>query len=63
MADEEVPYDTALQLAQRLKSAEVRVILDKQAGHRYSEPEQIDALMTTILDLHTKLSSTGAADS
>ena len=63
MADEEVPYDTTLQLAHRLKSAEVRVILDKQAGHRYSEPEQIDALMTTILTLHTKLALALAQDS
>ena len=63
MADEEVPYDSALQLAHRLKSAEVRVILDKQAGHRYSESDQIDALMTTILTLHTKLASELTQDS
>ena len=57
MADEEVPYQTAIMLADKLASDDVRLILDKQAGHRYSEPEQIEALLDSIMDMHKKLAA------
>jgi len=57
MQDSEVPWQTATQLAEKLTSTDVQVILDKQAGHRYSEASQIDALLTSIMGMHRKITS------
>jgi pimeloyl-ACP methyl ester carboxylesterase len=46
--DRDVPWQTALTLAERLRSQDVSVILVKSAGHRLSEPGQI-ALMQSLL--------------
>jgi pimeloyl-ACP methyl ester carboxylesterase len=47
--DADVPWQTAVTLAERLQSEKVRVILLKSAGHRLSEPDEL-ALITTMLD-------------
>jgi pimeloyl-ACP methyl ester carboxylesterase len=46
--DGDVPWQTALTLASRLRSPDVVVALVKTAGHRLSEPGQI-AMMTNLL--------------
>ena len=47
MADEEVPWQTALDIASALTSDRVTIRLDKTAGHRYSEPDQLAALVAS----------------
>ena len=49
--------DEALRKADKLASDDVCLILDKQAGHRYSEPELIEALLASIMDMHKKLTA------
>lgn len=44
MKDEEVPWQTALDIAGVLTSEQVEIRLDKTAGHRFSEPDQLAAL-------------------
>lgn len=47
--DADVPWQTAVTLAERLQSENVRVVLLKSAGHRLSEPDEL-ALINTMLD-------------
>ena len=49
MADDAVPWETSIRLAERLQSTDVTVSLVKQAGHRFSEPPEI-ARITAALD-------------
>jgi len=49
--DQDVPWATALRLAERLASTDVRVTLIKGAGHRLSEPPQLDLLAATVAEL------------
>jgi len=44
MKDEEVPWRTATATADALASDDVEVTLVKGAGHRFSEPDQLDLL-------------------
>lgn len=46
--DEEVPYQTALDIADTLSTSDCTIILDKMATHRYSETKQIQALIASI---------------
>ncbi|MBK8908425.1 MAG: alpha/beta hydrolase [Rhodospirillales bacterium] len=48
MRDPDVPWRTALAIAERLRSADVEVTLVKDAEHRLSEPEDLDRLSTTL---------------
>jgi pimeloyl-ACP methyl ester carboxylesterase len=48
MADREVPIGIALKLLDRLRSAEVQLHLIKGAGHRLSEPRDIEAILRAI---------------
>lgn len=57
MQDGEVPWQTAIQLAEKLTSKDVQIILDKHAGHRYSEAAQIDTLIASVMAMHQKISS------
>ena len=57
MQDCEVPWQTAIQLAEKLTSKDVQIILDKHGGHRYSEAAQIDALLASVMGMHQKISS------
>ena len=49
--DQEVPWETALRLAGRIVSADVRVVLVKDGEHRMSRPQDIALLRATLLDL------------
>ena len=48
LCDTEVPWQTSIDIAQRLTSLKVKVHLDKTATHRYSETEQIDAILSNL---------------
>ena len=44
MQDAEVPYSTAEALAANIDGTDTEVVLVKGAGHRFSEPDQLDIL-------------------
>lgn len=46
--DPDVPWQTALTLADRLVSDQVRVVLLKSGNHRLSEPENLRLILTNI---------------
>jgi pimeloyl-ACP methyl ester carboxylesterase len=46
--DEDVPWQTALTLAERLVSEQVRVVLHKSGNHRLSEPEDLRLILTNL---------------
>ena len=46
--DPDVPWDTALRLAECLSSEQVTVTLVKSAGHRLSEPDNINLILQTL---------------
>ena len=48
MKDEEVPHGTAERLAAAIDGPDTEVILDRNAGHRFSEPDQIDLLLSCL---------------
>jgi len=48
LCDAEVPWQTSIDIAQRLKSDSVKIHLDKTATHRYSETEQINAILSSL---------------
>jgi dipeptidyl aminopeptidase/acylaminoacyl peptidase len=47
-ADRDVPIGIALKLLDRLRSADVQLHLIKGAGHRLSEPRDIEAILRAI---------------
>jgi pimeloyl-ACP methyl ester carboxylesterase len=49
--DPDVPWEIALKLAKRLRSADVQVALIKDGDHRLSRPQDIDLLVRTIATL------------
>ncbi len=51
MQDEEVPWQVASRIMEKLASDDVLLHLDKNATHRFSEPAQLDMLGQTITDL------------
>ena len=51
MADRDVPWRKAVELAERLQSTDVRVTLLKDAGHRLSEPHELELLAGTVATL------------
>jgi pimeloyl-ACP methyl ester carboxylesterase len=46
--DEDVPWQTAVTLAERLASNNVRVVLHKNGNHRLSEPEDLELILTNL---------------
>ena len=50
-ADRDVPVGVALQLMERLRSADVQINILKGGGHRLSEPREIDAIVRTVAAL------------
>jgi pimeloyl-ACP methyl ester carboxylesterase len=50
-ADEDVPWRLSLELAERLRSADVQVTLVKQGDHRLSREEDIALLVATLSHL------------
>ena len=51
MADPDVPWGTALRIAESLESEDVEITLVKGGGHRLSEPEDIARLQATVVAL------------
>ena len=54
MQDEEVPPVTAEKLAAIIDSPDLEVIFDETAGHRFSEPDQIDLLLSCLDEITLK---------
>lgn len=48
MEDEDVPWQTALKIQEKLTSADVEAILVKDGGHRLSEPQDLDRLARIV---------------
>lgn len=51
MADNDVPYQTAARIAEKLESANVEIHLVKNGGHRMSEPENLELLKNQFLSI------------
>ena len=51
MKDEEVPWTTATATAKALTGHDVEVTLVKEAGHRFSEPDQLALLIAKLEEL------------
>ena len=51
MMDPDVPYETSLSLADRLRGNDVQVSLVKDGDHRLSRIEDIDLLLRTLAPL------------
>ena len=51
LCDTEVPWQTSLEIAQKIKSDKVEVLLSKTATHRYSQTEQLDAILRSLENL------------
>jgi pimeloyl-ACP methyl ester carboxylesterase len=49
--DPDVPWQTALRLAERIESDKVRIALIKDAGHRLSEPENLQLMREQLAAL------------
>ena len=52
MADQEVPWQTAIQIAEKWYGEQVDVILDKQAGHRFSEDHHLQQICAATYRLY-----------
>jgi len=48
MKDPDVPWQTSLKIAEKLRSTDVEVILVKDGEHRMSEPEDLERLCVTL---------------
>jgi pimeloyl-ACP methyl ester carboxylesterase len=53
--DPDVPWQTALDLQDKLASKDVEVTLVKGGGHRLSEPQDLDRLVATVARLAAQL--------
>lgn len=51
MKDADVPWQTALRLAERIQAGDVEVQLVKEGGHRLSEPPDLERLCRTVAAL------------
>lgn len=57
MKDSDVPWQISMQVADRVLSKDVDVILRKTGQHRLSEKEDIKLLVNTVDDLIDKLAT------
>ncbi len=51
MDDKDVPYSTSIRIAEQVTSRDVSVNLIKNAGHRLSQPEELEVIYKTILSM------------
>ena len=56
LADEEVPWQTALDISAALSSDDVQLNLVKSAGHRFSEPNQLEMIISSAKKILRRLS-------
>ena len=54
-----MPWQTALRLQDHLMSEDVEVTLVKSAGHRLSEPQDLDRMLTILGKLLDQLEGIG----
>jgi len=54
LEDPDVPWQTSLRLAERVRSRDVRITLVKGGGHRLSEPAELELLGRTVDEICTK---------
>lgn len=59
MKDSDVPWHVSMQVAERVLSNDVDVILRKNGQHRMSEKDDIKLIVYTIDDLIDKLTTLG----
>jgi dipeptidyl aminopeptidase/acylaminoacyl peptidase len=50
-ADPDVPWETALRIAEKVTSTDVEVILVKDGDHRLSRPRDLDLLLKVVAEL------------
>ena len=62
MADPDVPWQTAIKLAEVLDSADVEITLVKGTGHRFSEPAELERLKQTVAALSEEIAAAGGRD-
>ena len=55
MEDAEVPWQTAEKLASVIRGCDTEVILAEGAGHRFSEPDQLDLLISTLAEVTRRI--------
>ena len=55
ITDSEVPWQTALTLADCLQSNDVLLHFDKAATHRFSEPKQLQSIQATLEQLISQI--------
>jgi hypothetical protein len=49
MKDEDVPYSISIKILEKIKGSQnVSLLLDKEAGHRLSEENQLDIIIDII---------------
>ena len=49
MKDEDVPYGMSIKILEKIKGSQnVSLLLDKEAGHRLSEENQLDIIIDII---------------
>jgi hypothetical protein len=48
MKDPDVPWQTSLRIAEKLRSGDVEIMLVKDAAHRMSEPEDLERICETL---------------
>ena len=49
MNDDVIPYETSLEIARKLESEDVEILLDKKSDHRFSSDKNLK-LLGTVLD-------------
>jgi len=55
--DPDVPWQTALRLAERLRGVDVQVTLVKDADHRLSQPNNLALLVRTVAELLAQIAA------
>ena len=54
MADHEVPWQTACQIAEAVSSNDVEISLIKESGHRFSSEAEIAMILTSVETMISK---------
>ena len=56
MADDAVPYDLSIKIIKTFKGTkDIKLLLDKNAGHRLSETDQLKNITNIIEEIKTKI--------
>lgn len=56
MQDHEVPWQTAIDIANAVISEDVKINLIKEAGHRFSSEDEIRSIIASVDEIYAKLS-------